>query len=474
MTASPQGVVAAADAFARGEASAEAMARAALERLRTTGVALNAVVALDEEAALSRARDIDLARRTGRPLGPLAGVPMAHKDLFYRKDRLSECGAALRRGFRASQTASVLSRLDEAGAIDLGRLHMAEFALSPTGFNEHYGHALNPWSVAHVPGGSSSGGGVAVAADCIPGTLGTDTGGSIRHPAAMCGITGIKPTWSRVSSAGVMPLSWTLDCVGPLARSARDCARLLAVIAGADEADARCSARPVPDYEAALDGDLRGVRIASVGGYYAATLEPAIAAHLAHAQRVLTDRGATIVRTEVGDMDLLNAMAQVVMSVEAATLHRRWLIESPQHYAAQVRSRIEPGLHYPATRYAEALCLRETLCEGWLREAVGDCDAALIPAVARRVPTIEETTRGDAASIAARIAEVTHCTRAINYLGLPAISVPCGFEGGLPVAFQLVGRAFDEGALLRIADAFQRDTDFHRRAPPTAAARDPA
>lgn len=465
MSIGGESVVEIADAFAKGEQSAEALTQAALRRLETVGVELNAVVALDSNFALEGARKLDQARAANQVLGRLAGVPMAHKDLLYRTGRLAECGAPLRRGFVPTQTATVLSRLDSAGAIDLGRLQMAEFAMSPTGFNGHYGHPLNPWNTAHIPGGSSSGSGVAVASGCIPAALGSDTGGSIRLPSAMCGITGIKATATRVSVAGVMPLSWTLDCIGPLARTARDCARLLTVLAGADDADGYCSTQPVPDYEAGLDGDLRGMRIAHVGGYYEATLDPAVAERLAEARQVFEQRGAVFVQTDVSNMDLINAMSHVVMTVEAATLHRQWLTDSPDQYSPQVRGRMEPGLYYPATRYAEALCLREKLARKWLEEAMQDCDLALLPLMPRSVPSIAETSEGDESDIAAVITQMTHCTRGINYLGLPAMSVPCGFTAGLPVALQLVGHPFDEATLLKAADGFQLESDFHRQVP---------
>jgi aspartyl-tRNA(Asn)/glutamyl-tRNA(Gln) amidotransferase subunit A len=246
-------LVGVADAIRKGEASAEQVARQCLDRLEQRGRELNAVVRLDAQAALEAARAADLARARGAALGPLHGVPLAHKDLFYRAGRPCAGGSRIRADFVPDETASVLLRLDRAGALDLGTLNLAEFALSPTGYNEHFGHGRNPWAPAHVSGGSSSGSGIAVAGRMVFGSLGTDTGGSIRHPAAMCGVTGLKPTLRRVSGAGVMPLSWSLDCVGPLAQSARDCARLLGVIAGADPRDGNAASVPVPDYEAGLD-----------------------------------------------------------------------------------------------------------------------------------------------------------------------------------------------------------------------------
>jgi aspartyl-tRNA(Asn)/glutamyl-tRNA(Gln) amidotransferase subunit A len=459
-------LVGVADAIRKGETSAEQMARQCLERLEQRGRELNAVVRLDAQAALEAARAADLARARGAALGPLHGVPLAHKDLFYRAGRPCAGGSRIRAAFVPAETASVLLRLDRAGALDLGTLNLAEFALSPTGYNEHFGHGRNPWAPAHVSGGSSSGSGIAVAGRMVFGSLGTDTGGSIRHPAAMCGVTGLKPTLRRVSGAGVMPLSWSLDCVGPLAQSARDCARLLGVIAGADPRDGNAAGVPVPDYEADLDTPIRGLRIAVPRGYYDAALDPEVGAALAESLRVLRGLGAIVVETQVPDMATLNAMMQVVMACEAATIHRGWLAERPQDYSDQVRTRIEAGLYYPATRYIEALSLRARLTEDYLRSALGDCDVIHLPAIAVPVPTIAATTQGLPADVAAAIGALTHCTRAINYLGLPALSVPAGFSaGGLPVAFQLVGRPFDEATVLRAGHAFQQATDWHRRIP---------
>jgi aspartyl-tRNA(Asn)/glutamyl-tRNA(Gln) amidotransferase subunit A len=348
---------------------------------------------------------------------------------------------------------------------------MAEFAFSPTGYNEHYGHARNPWHPEYVPGGSSSGSGAAVAARMIYGSLGTDTGGSLRHPAAMCGVTGLKPTLTRVTRAGVMPLSHSLDCVGPLARTARDCARLLALIAGPDRADATAAQREVPDYEAALSGDVRGLRIAVPRSYYYEPVTAEIRALLEESLRAYRELGATVVEVDVPDMALINTLAHVLMAVEAATVHRPWLEKRRDEYADQVRSRIEPGLFYPATRYCEALNLRAQLTEEYLRLTLNDADVLHLPAIPIPVPTIAETTAGSPAEVARIIGTVGHCTRGINYLGLPSISVPAGFDSnGMPAAFQLVGRPFAEGMLLRAADAYQRITSWHSRVPPMCAA----
>lgn len=456
----------AADAVVRGDVTSAALTSACLKRLRTLGPKLNCVTRIESDDALEQAEQLDREREAGRLRGKLHGVPLAHKDLFYRKGRIVSCGSLILRDFAPDTTATVLDRLGAAGALNLGSLHMSEFAFSPTGYNKHYGHCRNPWQPDHVTGGSSSGSGAAVAARLVFGSLGTDSGGSIRHPAAMCGVTGLKPTQTRVSRAGVMPLSFSLDCVGPIARSARDCARLLAVIAGRDEADPTTAGRDVPDYEAGLNGDVRGLRIAVPNGYYYDCVAPEVGSRLEDSLGVFREMSAQIVPSNVPDIPLVNGLAQLVMGVEAATAHGRWLRTRRDDYGEIVRSRIEPGLIYPATRYCEALAMRAGIVKEFLDMALDHADVLHLPAIPIPVPSIEATTSGSPASVAKTLGELTHCTRGINFLGLPAISVPTGFTAnGLPCGFQLVGRPFAEGLLLRAADAYQRLTDWHKKAP---------
>jgi aspartyl-tRNA(Asn)/glutamyl-tRNA(Gln) amidotransferase subunit A len=460
----------AADAFARGDVTSLQLTQAAIARAGKVGPALNCIVALDPDGALLTAEKADRDRQRGKSAGPLNGVPLAHKDLFYRRGKVVACGSKIRKDFVPDTTATVLERLAAAGTVNLGALHMAEFAFSPTGYNEHYGHARNPWNIAHVPGGSSSGSGAAVAARIVFGSLGTDTGGSLRHPAAMCGLTGLKPTLTRVSRAGVMPLSHSLDCIGPLARTARDCARLLQVIAGTDAADPTASDQPVPHYEAALDGNARGLRIGVPRAYYYDAVDAEIKQRLNDSLNALRGLGAEMIEVDVPDMNLINSLGHLLMAVEAATIHRRWIQTRRDDYADQVRSRIEPGLFYTATRYCEALAMRASICKEFADTALKNVDILHLPAIPIPVPTIEETTNGNPADVARIIGVVGHCTRGINYLGLPAISVPAGFDAkGLPVAFQLVGRPFAEANLLRAADAYQRNTDWHRQKPDLSA-----
>ncbi|MXQ09568.1 amidase [Alphaproteobacteria bacterium GH1-50] len=449
-------------ALKSGSTTAEAEVEAALATAEARDGSLFGVVALEAERALLEARAID--GKPAKERGALAGAPYARKDLFFRKGFGAECGAPLFAGQIADETATILERLDGADGVDIGRLAMAELAMSPTGFNVHTKHPRNPWNSAHVTGGSSSGSAVAVAGGYVRMALGTDTGGSIRHPAAMSGITGLKPTSNRISRAGVWPLSWSLDCVGPLARSARDCALILDIVSGPDPRDTTVSAPRfrMPD----LSGDLSRVRIAVPSGYYFDTATPAISSALDAAMEELKIAGATIVQTESPDMALVNAMAHIVLAVEASAQLGEAFRDPNCNVGRQVRDRLEPGLFYSATAYATALRLRPAIRSAWLSGAMADCDAVLIPAVPREVPTIAETTEGDPAEIGKVIGAVTHATRGINYLGLPSLALPCGQDAsGLPIAFQLVGRADDEATLIRVGDAYQQATDWHLRTP---------
>jgi len=451
----------AAAAIAQGKLSAEALVEACLARVERLQPTLNCFISVTAEPARKRAREADAAVKAGRPLGALHGVPLAHKDMFYRAGEVCTCGSKIRRAFVPDHTATVLTRFDAAGAIEIGHLNMAEFAMGPTGHNDHYGRCRNPWNPEHITGGSSSGSGAAVAAGLAFGALGSDTGGSVRLPAAACGVVGIKPTLGRVSRYGTMPLSHSLDCIGVLARSVGDCARLLSLIAGADARDGTTSPRPVPDYERGLDemaqaGSLAGVRIGVPNRYYVDDIDSEVAALIAESRRVLESRGAKIVDVPVGDHGALNDLSNAVLWPEAADVHLQWLRERPQDYGKQGRARLLVGLGVPATLYAEALRARAGLLQELLRDAFSKCDVLHVPVLKRPVPTAAETDVGGGAAMQQVLGQIVANTRPFNFLGLPGLSVPIGLtRNGLPQAMQLVGRPFREDLLFRIGAAYE-------------------
>lgn len=460
------GVTEAADAFAKGEATAEAMVRACLARIAAHDGKVNAVIRLEAEAALEAAAAQDKVRAAGAPAGPLAGVPMMHKDMYYRAGKVSSCGSSIRKAFTPAVTATVLERLDAAGAIDMGTLNMAEFAQNPTGHNAHFGDCHNPWGLPHCTGGSSSGSGAGVAARFFAAALGSDTGGSIRLPASICGVTGIKGTQTRVSRAGVMPLSFSMDNVGPLTRTARDAARIMRVIAGHDPRDATSAPEPVPDYEAALTGDLRGLRVAVPREWFFDGADEVVVGGFEAALAVLKARGATVEVVSCPSLLAVGTYVAVVSRVEGATIHAQWMRDHAADYAKHLSGRLFGGYAIPGTWYVEALSRRGPLLRQFCREAFAGHDVVATPTLRMRVPTLAETDIDADPANWARHMAISANTRPFNYLGVPTVSVPCGFDDrGLPMGLQIAARPFAEARALQVADAYQRETDWHLRLP---------
>ncbi|WP_291863684.1 amidase [Bradyrhizobium sp.] len=448
--------------------SAREVATSCLDRIAQWQPHLNAFMAIEAEAALAAADVADAALAKGESSGALHGVPLAHKDMYYDAGRVVTCGSKIRRDFVATTTSTALQRLKDAGTIRLGSLQMVEFAYGPTGHNVHYGAVRNPWSVDRITGGSSSGSGSAVAARLTFAALGSDTGGSIRLPAHFCGVTGLKTTVGRISRAGAMPLSQSLDTVGPLARTAEDCALLLGLMAGADPADPTAITGPVPDYMAATRDPIKGLTIGVPTAFYVDDLDPEVARILDETLSVLTREGATIVQVELPEQRQLTAACQFVLATEAAAFHKRWMIERPGDYGPQVLMRLQNGLAISGVSYLEAMRWRGPALAAHNAAVVG-VDAVIAPVSPVAAPTIAESDVGNSPDAEAMIQRLTRFTRPINYLGLPSLSIPAGFTKlGLPVGMQLVGRSFDEAMILRIGAAFQRATDFHDRVPEPA------
>lgn len=460
------GLAEAAAAIARGRISAQALTEACLARIAEWQPRTNAFLKLEDARALKAAKAVDRARKRGVKPGPLAGVPLAHKDMYYRAGEESSCGSAIRRHWKATETSTALQRLDAAGALDLGRLNMAEFAFGPTGHNYHYGHARNPWHTERITGGSSSGSAAAVAARMVFGALGSDTGGSIRQPAHYCGLVGMKPTWGRISRAACMPLSYSLDTVGPLTRRVEDSALLLEILAGADPRDPTASSLPVGGYlKAARSGAVRGLKLAVPRRFFWDRLNKPSAELLERTLDVFARLGVKLVEMTPPDMDDITAAANVMLSSEAAALHGNWLRTRPHLYSDQVRARLENGLALSAVDYVDALRWRSEAVAAFLR-AMNGADAVFAPVGDRPAPTIAETDVAGKPEAGKVIATLTRLTRPVNYLALPAMTVPAGFvRGGLPVGFQLIGRPFDEATLYRLGGAFETKVPVYETAP---------
>ena len=452
-------------AIAQKRFSSREVTQSCLDRIAQWQPRLNAFMAIEADAALAAADAADAASAKGKISGPLHGVPLAHKDMYYEAGKIVTCGSKIRRDFVATTTSTALQRLKDAGTVRLGSLQMVEFAYGPTGHNTHYGPVHNPFAPDHITGGSSSGSGSAVAARLTFAALGSDTGGSIRMPAHFCGVTGLKTTYGRISRAVAMPLSQSLDTVGPLARTAEDCALLLGLMAGADPHDPTAIAGPVPDYKAATRESIKGLTIGIPTAFYVDDLDSEVAKILDETVAVLKREGATIAPVELPDQRQLTAACQLVLAVEAAALHKRWLIERPGDYGPQVLMRLQNGLAIPGVSYLEAMRWRGPALAGF-NAATAGVDVVIAPVAPVAAPTIAESDVGNSPDAEAVIQRLTRFTRPINYLGLPSLAIPAGFtRAGLPVGMQLIGRSFDEAMLLRIGAAFQRATDFHGRVP---------
>ncbi|MEQ8702225.1 MAG: amidase [Bauldia litoralis] len=452
--------------LARKEASARELAEACLRRIDRIQPHLNAFLTVDADHALAAADQSDARRARGASLGPLDGIPVAHKDLFHRAGRVTTAGSIILRGEPATETATVLARLDAAGAVELGTLNMSEFAAGATGHNRHYGDCRNPWNIERTPGGSSSGSGASVAARLAYASLGSDTGGSIRIPAHFNGLVGLRPTYGRVSRHGAVPRSWTAHTIGPLARTVEDAALILAAIAGADPMDPAAETVAVPDYAAGLEAPLEGRRIGVPASYFFDLVEDGVRSLLDEALEVLRSLGAEIVEVEPPDPEHPFRLAQVIAKAEAAAIHGDWMRERPGDYDHGIREEMEAGLFISAPQYLQALRHRGPILQRWLDQAFDRADMLFTPVYEYATPTMADCAPTSGESAAKIMATFGRCTRVFSYLGLPALSVPCGFQtDGMPAAFQLVGRPFAEATLFNTGHLYQREAGWHTRAP---------
>ena len=439
---------------------------ACLERIRAVNPRIVAYISVYEEQAREVAKAADIMVRAGHVLGPLHGIPISLKDNIAVRGLRTTAGSKILGDWIPDHDATVTGRLRQAGAIFVGKTNMHEFAWGGTTDNPHYGATRNPWDTSRFPAGSSGGSGAAVAAGTCLGSLGTDTGGSIRLPAAINGIVGIRPTYGRVSNHGIIPPAWSMDTCGPMTHSVEDCAIMLNVVAGHDPRDANCATEPVPDYTADLKRGVKGLRIGVVPGYFFHHLQPRVHDEVKHALVTLEGLGAQVFDVNIENIHGNISAQLTIESAEPSTYHQQWLRERPDDYGADVRALLEVGEMLLATHYIQAQRYRALLRSEFI-DAFKSVDVFICPtlpftatAVGAMKVVIENGVEED------MLAAIMQFTGVPSLTGLPSLNVPCGFDGdGLPIGMQVIGRPFEEATLFRVGAAFQDATDFHRRVP---------
>ncbi len=444
-----------------------------LARLERLDPRLQAYLTVTGELARKQARKAEVEIRRGDWRGPLHGIPLALKDNIHTRGIRTTAGAKFLAEFVPAEDASVVTRLLRAGAVLLGKTNLHEFAYGVTTENPHYGSTRNPWDAQRMAGGSSGGAAAAVAAGLAFAAVGTDTGGSIRIPAALCGITGLKPTYGRVSNWGVVPLAPSLDHVGPLARCVEDAAILLQVMAGWDRRDPASVRRAVPDYPAALRArpsrsqPLRGLRLGIARNFFLERVQADVARGFGAAVEQLVRLGANVVDVHLPRLAEASEAGTTISLAEATRVHQQagYFPAQAEAYSAEVRQRLELGAEVRAVDY---LAARETQRElqrefAEVLEQVHALLAPTVPVVAPQLGTQKVILDRQAESVRTALLRFN---RPANLTGCPAVSIPCGFVEGLPVGLQLIGRWWGEVELLRIAHAYQRATGFHLQRPP--------
>ena len=427
----------------------------ALDRIRADNSRLNAVVTLLADAALRDARQADAEIRAGAWRGPLHGIPVGVKDIVDTAGVRTAVGSDFFRDRVPGADAEVVRRLRAAGAIVVGKLHTHEFAYGPTGDTSVFGPVRNPHDPARIAGGSSGGSAAAVATGMCVAALGSDTGGSIRIPAALCGVVGLKPTFGLVSRHGVFPLSWTLDHVGPITRTVRDNALVLAALAGHDGRDPGSCPRPPEDFARDLDAGVRGLRLGVPEDYYFTHVHADVERGVRDALRRWEDLGAVVQPVTVPDLDRIRDAHRVVVAVEAYSVHRARIEQEPGRFSDSVRQRLTDSLSITAWEYADAVRMRphaQSVFDAVLR----DVDALVTPSIPLPAPLLGQV-ETDAAGLDETVrSALTRLPGPTNLTGHPGLSVPCGWSrDGLPVGLQLIGRFWDEATLYRLGHALE-------------------
>jgi aspartyl-tRNA(Asn)/glutamyl-tRNA(Gln) amidotransferase subunit A len=437
--------------------------RSVLVRIDTLDHTLNAFVTVLAEHALDDAREAEREILAGHYRGPLHGVPISIKDLFATKGIRTTASSRVLADHVPDYDATVVERLRAAGAIVFGKTNMLEFAYAAV--HPDYGPTPNPWDPARSSSGSSSGSAVAVATGMGYGSIGSDTGGSIRLPAAYCGIVGLKPTYGRVSRHGGIPVSWSADHFGPMTRTAGDAAALLGAIAGEDPRDPTSGRVPVPDFVAALDGGLAGMRIGVSDLYLRQHVDPTVQLLVERAIATLERLGAKVEEIQLPPPSEAVAALLAILMPEATVYHLPWLREQPESYSSAVRERLELGAMTPAVSYIQGQQVRRRFIDEFVT-AMEPVDLLVTPTGPTAATLLEgDLITGDEADPQV-LAALIHFSGPFNLTGFPAVSVPCGFTaGGLPVGMQLIGKPWQEGPILAAARAYEQVTDWHRRLP---------
>ena len=469
-------------ALQKGEVSRVELTQHFIDRIEKLDTDINAFITVTPEMALESAKAADARIKAGNA-GPLTGVPMAHKDIFCTSGVRTSCGSRMLDNFVAPYDATVVEKFKQAGTVVLGKTNMDEFAMGSSNETSFYGPVKNPWDLERVPGGSSGGSAAAVAARLAPGVTGTDTGGSIRQPAALCGITGLKPTYGRVSRWGMIAFASSLDQGGPMARTAEDCALMLGAMAGFDPKDSTSIDRPVDDYVSGLGNDLKGLKIGLPKEYFGEGLEPAVAQVIEAAIDEYKKLGAEVVEISLPNTHLAVPAYYVVAPAECSSNLARfdgvrygYRCENPKDlydlytrsrgegFGSEVKRRIMVGTYALSAGYYDAYYLKaqkiRRLISNDFTEAFKQVDVIMGPASPTTAFKVGEKADDPVTMYLSDI-----YTIAVNLAGLPGMSVPAGDVGGLPVGLQIIGNYFDEARLLNVAHKFQQATDWHQRAP---------
>ena len=451
--------------ISRKEVSPVEVVEAHLARIEALEPVLNSFITLMPEQAMAAALRAEEEIQGGRYRGPLHGVPLGLKDLYYVKGVKNTFGSRVYDDFVPDYDCTIAERFREAGAVLLGKTNLHPFAFGPTGENDDYGHMHNPWNPERISGGSSGGSGSAAASGQATITMGTDTGGSVRIPSALCGLAGLKPTFGRLSKYGLNPLSWTLDHPGPMCRTVEDCALAMNAIAGYDPRDPSSANVPVPDFTSGLTGDVRGLKVGVPSEYFDAPVDSQVEAAVRGAINALGELGATV--TEVSWPTYLDsaAISTVILMAEATAAHRGTVVTRGSEIYPPARLRLEAGMFFSAADFLRAQRGR-TLLEQETRTLLRDVDVLIGPSVPIVAHKIGATSVQIGDRTVGSVPALTQYSRPFNVNGYPSMSVPCGFsEDGLPIGLQIAGRPFDEETVLRVGHAYERATDWHTKRP---------